>query len=47
MIGELPVARLLEYLDDPRSSRLLFPPPAATPLAGHPLQVLRPPAARS
>ena len=41
------VLRLVDVLDDRGSPRFVVPQPSAMPLAGHPLLLLRPPAALS
>lgn len=46
MVGDVLMERLLEFLDAPRAGRFVGAPPDSMPLAGHPLQLLRPPAAR-
>lgn len=46
MVGDVLIERLLEFLDAPLASRFVGTPPDSVPLAGHPLQLLRPPAAR-
>lgn len=45
MVGDMLMERLLEFLDDPGAGDFVGTPPDSIPLAGHPLQLLRPPAA--
>lgn len=46
LLGELMIAELLEFLDDPRGGRFVPFPVASLPLPGHPSAILRPPSPR-